>query len=121
MIDTSDEALDNGRSIILKSLTRIAKKLHPTAESEQLAYISDVFSRIDSTTDAADGVVDADCVIEAIVENVGVKQTLFRRLDDLAPERTIFASNTSSLEIKAIADHCSLERRSKFGGFHAFK
>lgn len=121
LIDTSDDALDNGRSIILKSLTRISKKLHPEHESEQLSYVSDVFSRIATTMDAADGVADADCVIEAILENVSIKQTLFRRLDDLAPARTIFASNTSSLEIRALADHCSLERRSRFGGFHAFK
>lgn len=121
MTDVSDAALDNGRAIITKSLTRIARKLHPTSEQDQNALISETFAKIVTTTDAADAVADTDLVIEAIVENLAVKQALFRRLDDLAPKRTIFASNTSSLSIKAIAETSSLERQERFAGFHAFK
>ncbi|KAM0789893.1 hypothetical protein ACM66B_006735 [Microbotryomycetes sp. NB124-2] len=120
MTDVSDAALDNGRSIITKSLTRVARKLHPDNESEQKKLIDATFSNITTTTSAAEAVKDTDLVIEAIVENLGTKQELFRRLDELAPKHTIFASNTSSLSISKIAETCSEERQTKFGGFHAF-
>lgn len=120
MTDVSDAALDNGRAIITKSLTRIARKAHPTSEADQAAMIAATFANISTTTDAAVAVAETDLVIEAIVENLKVKQTLFRRLDDLAPAHTIFTSNTSSLSIKAIAETSSLERQTRFAGFHAF-
>lgn len=119
MTDVSDAALDNGRAIITKSLTRIARKLHPTSESDQAALLAATFANITTTTDAAKAVATTDLIIEAIVENLSVKQALFRRLDDLAPKHTIFASNTSSLSIKAIAETSSLERQERFAGFHA--
>ena len=57
-------------------------------------------------------------VIEAIVENLQVKQKLFRELDTAAPSQTIFASNTSSLPIAKIAE--STQRKDRFGGLHFF-
>ena len=119
MTDVSDAALDNGRAIINKSISRIAKKLHPTSPAEQTALVESTFANITTTTDAAAAVAHTDLIIEAIVENLSVKQALFRRLDDLAPAHTIFASNTSSLSIKAIAETSSLERQTRFAGFHA--
>lgn len=119
MTDVSDAALDNGRAIITKSLSRVAKKLHPTSEVDQKALVAATFANITTTTDAAEAVAATDLIIEAIVENLSVKQALFRRLDDLAPKHTIFASNTSSLSIKAIAETSSLERQERFAGFHA--
>jgi 3-hydroxyacyl-CoA dehydrogenase len=121
LTDVSDAALENGRKIITKSLTRVARKLHPTSEAEQAAYVASVFANITTTTDAAQAVSETDFVVEAIVENLAIKQALFRRLDDLAPKHTIFASNTSSLSIKDIASTSSLERQERFAGFHAFK
>jgi 3-hydroxyacyl-CoA dehydrogenase len=119
MTDVSDAALDNGRAIITKSLTRIARKLHPTSEADQALVLSSTFANITTTTDAAQAVAETDLIIEAIVENLGVKQALFKRLDELAPKHTIFASNTSSLSIKAIAETSSLARQERFAGFHA--
>ena len=55
----------------------------------------------------------ADLVVEAVVENMELKQKLFAEFDDKAPAKTIFASNTSSLPIAEIAsstlrlDRCS--------------
>lgn len=120
MTDVSDAALDNGRKIITKSLTRIARKLHPDSESSQQEVLRSTFANITTTTSAASAVEKTDLVIEAIVENLETKQELFRRLDELAPEETIFASNTSSLSIKRIAETCSEERQTRFAGFHAF-
>lgn len=120
MTDVSDAALDNGRNIITKSLTRIARKLHPDSESSQQEVLRSTFANITTTTSAASAVEKTDLVIEAIVENLETKQELFRRLDELAPRETIFASNTSSLSIKRIAETCSEERQTRFAGFHAF-
>lgn len=120
MTDVSEEALANGRAIITKSLTRIAKKLHPDSEALQKSVLSSTFANITTTTDAATAVASTDLIIEAIVENLSIKQSLFRRLDELAPPHTIFTTNTSSLSIASIASTSSLERQSKFAGFHAF-
>ena len=56
-----------------------------------------------STTHELEGCVDAELVIEAIVEDAGAKQELFAALDELCPPAAIFATNTSALPITAIA------------------
>lgn len=120
MTDVSEGALENGRSIIRKSLTRIARKKHADSPSDQESLISSVFSNLSTTTSASSAVSTSDLVIEAIVENLETKQELFRRLDEMAPEKTRFASNTSSLSIGRIAERVSEERKKRFAGFHAF-
>ncbi len=59
-------------------------------------------------------------VIEAIIENVGIKKDLFGFLDGKAPKDALFASNTSSLSITDVAEAVSAQRQELFGGFHAF-
>ncbi|KAK4700604.1 3-hydroxyacyl-CoA dehydrogenase, partial [Phenoliferia sp. Uapishka_3] len=120
MTDVSDAALENGLAIITKSLTRIAKKLHPDSSSDQASLLSSTFANITTTTSAQEAVSNTDLVIEAIVENLAVKQELFKKLDGMAKKETIFASNTSSLSVKSIGELCSAERQERFAGFHAF-
>lgn len=60
----------------------------------------------------------ADLIIEAIVENLEVKQKLFQQLEQINSERTILASNTSSIPITRIA--ASLQRSQNFVGMHFF-
>jgi len=62
----------------------------------------------------------ADLVIEAVFEDLEVKRQLWSSLDEVAPERTIFASNTSSISIDALAEAVSPERRTRFVGMHFF-
>ena len=62
----------------------------------------------------------ADLVIEAVFEDLDVKRDLWARIDEVAPERTIFASNTSSISIDALAAAVSTGRRTKFVGMHFF-
>ncbi|KAG8850736.1 hypothetical protein FRB96_009603 [Tulasnella sp. 330] len=112
LCDVNTKATDNGRAIIQKSLARIAKKAHPESSSDQEALISSVFENISTTTDPAEAVTSADLVVEAIVENLKIKRDLFALLDRNAREKCIFASNTSSLSIREIAESCSKERRS---------
>lgn len=61
-----------------------------------------------------------DLVIEAIVEDPDAKNMLFSELDMKLPEKTIFASNTSSIPIGRLALAVSLKRRERFLGLHFF-
>jgi 3-hydroxybutyryl-CoA dehydrogenase len=70
-----------------------------------------------STTDSMNGLSDCDWVIEAIVENLEVKQSVFAELDALLPH-SILASNTSSISITAIAKAC--KNPSRVFGIHFF-
>jgi 3-hydroxybutyryl-CoA dehydrogenase len=71
-------------------------------------------------TDDARAVADADLVIEAVFEDLGVKSTLWRELDGVAPTAAIFATNTSSIAIRRLADAVRPERRARFVGMHFF-
>ena len=62
----------------------------------------------------------ADLVVEAVFEDLDVKRTLWSSLDERAPEATIFASNTSSISIDALAEAVSPARRERFVGMHFF-
>jgi 3-hydroxybutyryl-CoA dehydrogenase len=63
---------------------------------------------------------DADLVIEAIIENCEIKKELFRKLNDIFGENTIFASNTSSFSITELSKELSSSRKLKFLGLHFF-
>ena len=75
--------------------------------------------RLTPTSDPS-SVADADVVIEAVFEDLRVKTDLWRELDRLAAPTTIFATNTSSIAIRRLADAVSGERRQRFVGMHFF-
>lgn len=77
-----------------------------------------IFARIETTTDLADAVQDADLVIEAVPEDLDIKHEVFSEVEEVAGEETIFATNTSSLRVKDIAE--ATERPDRFGGLHFF-
>lgn len=64
--------------------------------------VEKTLSRIQSKTDIKEATKDADFVIEAVVENMGVKKDLFREISALVPEHAVLASNTSSFKITEI-------------------
>ena len=76
-----------------------------------------ILGRIQGTTDLA-AFAGADLVVEAIVENLELKQGLWKELDGLCPDHTIFASNTSSLKIGIQAEVTG--RKDRFVGLHFF-
>ena len=78
-------------------------KLFVDAGLSSRAEADSVLARIRPTSDLPDAVRDADFIVEAVAEQLPVKQELFRRLDALAPESAIFASETSGLRISDIA------------------
>ncbi len=103
-----------GRDRIAGNLDRAVSKDRLTAAEREA-----ILGRIHPTTDP-DGVRDADVVIEAVFEDLSVKQALWRQLDALAPPPAIFASNTSSIAIHRLADAVGQERRARFLGMHFF-
>ncbi len=103
-----------GRARIAGNLDRaIAKgKLESTARDE-------ILGRVTASADIA-AAGDADLVVEAVFEDVAIKQALWRELDGVAPSGAIFASNTSSISIDTLAAAVSVERRARFVGMHFF-
>lgn len=118
LVDLNEKVLKKGLDSIQKNLGRIAKKQFKDNQANAERFISDSLERLKSTTKTEDAVASADLVIEAIVENMTVKHKLFGSLDKIAPEKAIFASNTSSLSVTEIASVTS--RKDRFGGLHFF-
>jgi 3-hydroxybutyryl-CoA dehydrogenase len=110
--DVSEALLDQGRNAIARSLARLVEKarLDPAARDGAL-------ERLSFTTEL-DDLRDSDIVIEAVTEDLALKNGLWRALDPLCPPTTIFASNTSSLPIGAMAAVTS--RPDRFVGLHFF-
>jgi len=100
---------------------RIAGNLDRAVAKGRLdgATRDEILGRVTATADIA-AVRDADLVVEAVFEDVEVKQALWRELDALAPAAAIFASNTSSISIDALASAVSPARRARFVGMHFF-
>ncbi|XP_061719022.1 probable 3-hydroxyacyl-CoA dehydrogenase B0272.3 isoform X2 [Cydia pomonella] len=117
IVDLKPELLEKAQKSIQQNLTRVAKKVHKNDAAKVEAFVQDAAGRIKVSTKVEDG-VNADLIIEAIVEKLDVKQELFNKLDLLAPEHTILASNTSSISINAIG--AGIKRKDRFGGLHFF-
>jgi 3-hydroxybutyryl-CoA dehydrogenase len=110
--EVNSELLEQGMGRIRKSLDRAVDKgkLDATVRDE-------VMGRVRGST-ALDDLAEADLVIEAIVENLEAKKELFAALDDICPEHTLFASNTSSLTVTEMA--AATNRPDRFLGLHFF-
>jgi 3-hydroxybutyryl-CoA dehydrogenase len=108
------ERAEAGRERIAGNLQRSVDKGRLTAEERDATL-----ARVEPTADIG-RVADADLVIEAVFEDLGVKSELWRELDRLAPPATMFASNTSSIAIRRLAESVSGERRPRFLGMHFF-
>ncbi len=102
LIDLSGDLLERAVLTIGKNLDRQVKKGLLDGEARDAAL-----DRIETTTDLESGVVDADVVIEAVPEKSELKRTIFTALDRAAHERTILASNTSSISITEIGGFTS--------------
>lgn len=112
--EAAEAALAAGLGRIDKSLAKLAEK---AAEKGQQFDAAGVRARITGTLSKAD-LAGCDLVVEAIVENLDVKKALFAELGKLCKPETIFASNTSSFPIGAMAEASG--RPSRFVGLHFF-
>jgi 3-hydroxybutyryl-CoA dehydrogenase len=89
--DAAPGAVDRGLEAMLKSLTKLAEKGGADPD--------DVLARVEPVDD----LVAADLMVEAVVEDPGVKTEIFRQADGVLPAGAILASNTSSIPIASLA------------------
>ncbi|MGV3656224.1 MAG: 3-hydroxyacyl-CoA dehydrogenase family protein [Noviherbaspirillum sp.] len=108
--DTRQEALANARS---QTQGFLAKSVQRGKLSEEQAAAS--LDKLVATTDLAD-MAQCDLVIDAVFEDLKVKHDLFGKLNEVCPDHTIFASNTSTLSITEIAGGSG--RDDRFVGMH---
>jgi 3-hydroxybutyryl-CoA dehydrogenase len=106
LFDAQAGAADRALTTMQRSLARLADKGGPEPEG--------VLERVEVAFD----LVPADLMIEAVVENAGVKLDVFRSADDLLPEDAILATNTSSIPIGSLA--AATRRPDRVIGMHFF-
>ncbi len=110
--DVSDAVMAKGKAGIAKSLDKFVEKGKLAAADRDATL-----ARLSYVTDVA-ALKDCDIVIEAVTEDLELKNDLWKQLDALCPAHTIFASNTSSLTIAAMAS--ATARADRFVGLHFF-
>jgi 3-hydroxyacyl-CoA dehydrogenase len=120
LVDLNQTSLDKCMKSITSNLERVAKKKYATNPEEGQAFVSNTLKNIQLHTDVNKVLSGADLVVEAIVEKLEAKQKFFASIDGIAPANTIFASNTSSFSVLSIAEGCTPQRKTKFGGLHFF-
>jgi len=118
LVDLSSDVLEKSAKRIESSIARVAKKQFKDDAEGAEKFMASCMDNIKTDTTANKALETADLVVEAVVENMGLKQKLFKEYDSIAPEKTIFASNTSSLPIAEIA--AATNRLDRFGGLHFF-
>ena len=106
LYDAAPGAVDRGLEAMQKSLGKLAEKGGAPPD--------EVLARVEP----ADDLVDADLMVEAVVEDAGVKMEIFRRADEVLPAEAILASNTSSIPIASLA--AATGRPDRVIGMHFF-
>ena len=112
ILETSPEALDRGLGVIRKNYEGQVKKgkLDPAKYEQRMSLLKPTLSY--------DDLRDADLIIEAVFEEMGVKEAVFKQLDQVAKPGAILASNTSTLDINRIASFTT--RLADVLGLHFF-
>ncbi len=97
LVEMKQEALDRGLATVRKNYEASVKKgrLSPAKLDERMGLIKSTLSY--------DEIKDADIVIEAVFEDIGVKEQVFKKLDAVMKPGAILASNTSTLDVNRIA------------------
>ena len=111
LIDISEEALNNALNKISNNLDRLVKK-----EVIDKIVKENTIANITTFTNIKEGVINSDLVVEAASENIDIKLKIFQDLDQLCPEKTILATNTSSISITKISE--ATTRPDKVIGMH---
>jgi 3-hydroxybutyryl-CoA dehydrogenase len=104
--DAAPGAVERGLESMRRSLAKLAEKGGPEPD--------EVLARVE----AAEEIVPADLMIEAVVEDSAVKEDVFRRADEVLPPEAVLASNTSSIPITSLA--AVTRRPEQVVGMHFF-
>ncbi|MFN8116949.1 MAG: 3-hydroxyacyl-CoA dehydrogenase NAD-binding domain-containing protein [Bacteroidia bacterium] len=110
--DTNATALEKSKNNLSNSLNKLVEKQKLTTEKAQ-----NILS-LTSFTSTIQDFKSCDLIIEAIVENIDIKQSVFKELESITSDKCVLASNTSSLSITSIASACN--KPEKVIGIHFF-
>ena len=110
--DIADAFIQRGEGVLKKNMEKKVAKGKITEEQK-----NETLGRVSFTLELADA-KDCDLVVEAAIEVLDIKKSIFAELDSLCKPETILASNTSSISITAIA--AATKRADKFIGMHFF-
>jgi 3-hydroxybutyryl-CoA dehydrogenase len=113
LVDTKQELLDRAVSTIEKNLDRMISR-EKISEDQKAVTLENIRPSLDLTG----SVKEADLVVEAVPEIFSLKKQVFIEIDKHAPDRTIIATNTSSISITKLA--AVTDRSEKFIGMHFF-
>ena len=98
LIDISEKSLERGMDTISKNLDRMVSKEKISEEDK-----TNTLQNISTFTKVSEGAKNVDLVVEAATENVDLKLSVFKELNEVCSNNTILASNTSSISITKIA------------------
>jgi len=114
LVDVNAKSLQKGLQTIEKSLQSLVKR-------KKLRSAQPLLDRLQSTTKLQD-LAHKNChlVVEAVVENLKIKQSIFQTLDEITPPQCVLLSNTSTLDIDAMASVLTPQRQEWFMGWHFF-
>ncbi|MDK2867462.1 MAG: 3-hydroxybutyryl-CoA dehydrogenase, partial [Clostridiales bacterium] len=112
LYDIAEPMLQKSKANIEKGIAKLVQKGKMSAETGD-----EVIARLSFTT-VLETVKDVDLIIEAVIENLKVKQDVFKNLSALCDAHTIFATNTSTMSITKIA--AVTDRGNQFAGLHFF-
>ena len=112
LVDTNQEVLDKAKAQLEKTLLKLVEKQKISQED------SNKILRLIEFTTNYEALKSADLVIEAIIENITVKHTVFSQIESIVSPKCILASNTSSLSIASISS--VLKNPERILGIHFF-
>jgi 3-hydroxybutyryl-CoA dehydrogenase len=113
LMDIEESFLDKGLGTIRKNLDRAVSK-----GKMEAANAEEILGRVTGVLSLGEVAEDADLIIEAVIEKMELKKSVFKELEENAKESTIFASNTSALSITELAT--ATNRPERFIGMHFF-
>ena len=105
LYDSFDGAIENAEKKLIKILNRLVEKERITKEENK-----NILDRINFSKEIKE-VEGSGLIIEAIIENLDIKQKIFSEIEKIVDDKCILASNTSSLSIASIASACSKAER----------
>ncbi len=105
LYDTNQDALDRSKQNLAKTFEKLVAKEKYTAEKAQ-----EIQDNIEYAS-SLEAFASIDLMIEAIIENLDIKKSVFKQVEEIVSENCILASNTSSLSIASIASACSNPER----------
>lgn len=105
VFDTNSEAIEKAKKNLVSSLQKLVEKQKISSDKSQ-----EILNNIEFNNSIS-SLKDCDLIIEAIIENLAIKKTVFKDLEAIVSQKCILASNTSSLSITSIAAACAIPER----------